>query len=501
MDVTVESTVKCALIMLTLVVQYKGQTFTLSFPNDPAPTVAEMQAQIELLTDVKKDAQRLFQKRRRVDCSDVSRPLSDVCDCSDNALSLLLMAGASTAQIEDMKATQSAVQEEMRIRENRRIVDISKRNRGIQARDAVSTSYRFHAIEPLKNFADADKAQEVLEKLANDRGILAVMAKHKWSVGVLAEMPPDGKVGVDPVCVLGLNQNKGQKILLRLRTDDLLGFRKFLSIKKVLFHELSHNVHSEHDNKFYQLMRQVEKECNELDWTNSGGAAVGGSGAILRGEDDSGTSASSGHRLGGGSAASSRLLNIAPPSSTSTSNAELLRAVQTPSIEHGDHPATTTATEDIEMKETKSITTEPAPLPQPATLHSSKPDLTMSEVHEQTVDEEVATLAMSARERRIHDAVSHLQAHYSGDAISKAVSLLYKIVSNIITHPADVKFRSIRKANRLFEGQVARFPECLEFLLALGFEDQLDKFVLVREDPALLWIGRSTLEVLLPMAA
>lgn len=139
-------------------------------------------------------------------------------------------------------------------RESRRVVDISKRNQGFQARDAVSTSYRFHAIEPLKNFADEEKAQEILEKLANDRGILAVMAKHKyvdccdacavggkrdltfsgclfrWSVGVLAEMPPDGKVGVDPVCVLGLNQNKGQKILLRLRTDDLLGFRKFLRL-------------------------------------------------------------------------------------------------------------------------------------------------------------------------------------------------------------------------------------------------------------------------------
>lgn len=50
----------------------------------------------------------------------------------------------------------------------------------------------------------------------------------RWTVGTLAEMYPDGKVGVDPVCVLGLNQNKGQKILLRLRTDDLLGFRKYL---------------------------------------------------------------------------------------------------------------------------------------------------------------------------------------------------------------------------------------------------------------------------------
>ncbi|CAH0474098.1 unnamed protein product [Peronospora belbahrii] len=217
------------------------------------------------------------------------------------------MAGASTTQIEDMKAKQDAVHRERTIRENRRVVSISKRNQQIQARNALSTSYCFHAIEPLKTFTDKEMAQEILEKLANDRGILAVMAKHKWSVGVLAEMLPDGKVGVDPVCVLGLNQNKGQRILLRLRTDDLLGFRKFLSIKKVLFHELSHNVHSEHDTNFYQLMRQIEKESNELDWTKAGGAAVGRSRMILHDEEKSMENSSSGHRLGGESAGSSRL--------------------------------------------------------------------------------------------------------------------------------------------------------------------------------------------------
>ncbi|RAW29846.1 hypothetical protein PC110_g13788 [Phytophthora cactorum] len=487
--------------MPTLSVNYKGQSHALSFPDRSSPTIAELQAQIERVVGVQPDAQRLFQKRRRVDCSDVSRLILDVCD---ESTPLLLMAGgASTAQIEDMKATQSAVQQEMKIRESRRVVDISKRNQGIQARDAVSTSYRFHAIEPLKNFADKDKAQEILEKLANDRGILAVMAKHKWSVGGLAEMPPDGKVGVDPVCVLGLNQNKGQKILLRLRTDDLLGFRKFLSIKKVLFHELSHNVHSEHDNKFYQLMRQVEKECNELDWTNSGGAAVGGSPAILHEDDSTNTSASSGHRLGGGSAGTSRLLNIGPPApiaqerEQTVPQLEVPPVAQTPPTEAEKEPTT----EDIEMEETeaakpKADSSQQADMPQAALS-----PMTLPEVHERTADEEVAALAMSDREKRIHDAVRHLQAHYSSEAISKAVSLLHKIISNIITHPSDVKFRSIRKGNRLFEGQVARFPECLEFLLALGFEDQSDKFVLVREDPALLWIGRSTLEVLLPVAA
>ncbi|ETO71715.1 hypothetical protein F444_11993 [Phytophthora nicotianae P1976] len=483
--------------MTTLSVNYKGQTYALSFPDESSPTIAELQAQIELMVGVQKDAQRLFQKRRRVNCSDELKLLRDVCD---EATPLLLMVGASTAQIEGMKATQTAVEREMKIRESRRVVDISKRNQGIQARDAVSTNYRFHAIEPLKNFADKDKAQEILERLANDRGILAVMAKHKWSVGVLAEMPPDGKVGVDPVCVLGLNQNKGQKILLRLRTDDLLGFRKFLSIKKVLFHELSHNVHSEHDNKFYQLMRRVEKECNELDWTNSGGAAVGGSPAALHDDDSTSRNVSTGHRLGGGSAGTSRLLNIAPPAPVDQGREQVVVKQEVPPT--AQKPPTVTekepTTEDVEMEETEAIKPEAAVVPQ--SLARNITDI-KPEVHERTVDEEVATLAISDREKRIHDAVRHLQTHYSAEAISKAVSLLHKIVSNIITHPADVKFRSIRKTNRLFEGQVARFPECLEFLLALGFEDQSDKFVLVREDPALLWIGRSTLEVLLPVAA
>ena len=97
------------------------------------------------------------------------------------------------------------------------------------------------------------------------------MKKHNWKVGSLAELYPEGKVGESEVCVMGLNRNKGQQILLRIRTDDLRGFRKMLFIRKVLFHELAHNVFSEHDGSFFQLMRQIEKECNELDWTQGNG--------------------------------------------------------------------------------------------------------------------------------------------------------------------------------------------------------------------------------------
>lgn len=68
---------------------------------------------------------------------------------------------------------------------------------------------------------------KLLHRLAADPGIIGIMSKHRWTVGLLSEMPPEGKVGVSPVCILGVNINAGQEISLRLRTDDLKGFRRY----------------------------------------------------------------------------------------------------------------------------------------------------------------------------------------------------------------------------------------------------------------------------------
>ena len=103
----------------------------------------------------------------------------------------------------------------------------------------LSTQYGFNDIQVLTALPNSERAREILTGLANDPGIKAVMNKYKWKVGALCEMYPEGYVGVSDVCVMGLNENKGQRILLRLRTDDLKGFRKILSIKKVLYPILS----------------------------------------------------------------------------------------------------------------------------------------------------------------------------------------------------------------------------------------------------------------------
>uniref|UniRef100_A0A0D9X9E5 WLM domain-containing protein n=1 Tax=Leersia perrieri TaxID=77586 RepID=A0A0D9X9E5_9ORYZ len=158
------------------------------------------------------------------------------------------------------------------------------------------------------------EALKRMHMLACDPGIIAIMNKHRWRVGVMTEMAPVGYVGVSPKCILGFNKNMGEEISLRLRTDDLKGFRKYESIKRTLLHELAHMVHSEHDANFFALNKQLNDEAASLDWTKSRGHVLSGRKIFDSYEDEfdlEPDSAVVGHKLGGGSSslASARVLS------------------------------------------------------------------------------------------------------------------------------------------------------------------------------------------------
>lgn len=74
-----------------------------------------------------------------------------------------------------------------------------------------------------------------------------VMHKHKFSVGLLTELAPH-----EHPHLLGLNTNAGQEIKLRIRTNDYDGFRPYRDVRRVLCHELVHNVWGDHDNNVRQ---------------------------------------------------------------------------------------------------------------------------------------------------------------------------------------------------------------------------------------------------------
>lgn len=137
-----------------------------------------------------------------------------------------------------------------------------------------SNTRRFSRFDTLP-YPSAERALQLLHRLADDRGIRGIMLQRAWNVGLLHELCPRQRPDI-----LGYNQNAGQSIALRLRTDDLTGFRHYESVRKVLLHELAHMVHGEHDHRFWALYRELERDVVRLDWSAHGGrlltSAAGG---------------------------------------------------------------------------------------------------------------------------------------------------------------------------------------------------------------------------------
>mmetsp|Transcript_6781 Transcript_6781/g.20562 ORF Transcript_6781/g.20562 Transcript_6781/m.20562 type:complete len:510 (+) Transcript_6781:133-1662(+) len=236
-------------------------------------TVKELAERLEELTGLKSEFQRIIWRGKLL--SSDGRSLREVGIPEDDSTSLLVVGPAEEA-VEKMKGLQS----DQAMRPFEESIPVKRKYEAKLTPARMRSKYTFLRTETIAGLHDEDRAAELLRQLCEDRGIAAVMEKHRWMVGNLKEMYPDGKVGVDPVCVLGLNVNMGAEIRIRLRTDDLRGFRPYYKLREVVFHELSHNVHSEHNRDFYDLMNEVAKEADAHDWTKSKGQSVGGSASL-----------------------------------------------------------------------------------------------------------------------------------------------------------------------------------------------------------------------------
>jgi WLM domain len=78
------------------------------------------------------------------------------------------------------------------------------------------------------------------------------------------------------MCLLGYNTNAGARIDLKLRTDDLKGFRPYPEIAATLIHELSHNWVSDHNLLFWTNYGQMRVEYLSRHIFGTGGIVVRG---------------------------------------------------------------------------------------------------------------------------------------------------------------------------------------------------------------------------------
>ncbi|KAG6380792.1 hypothetical protein JVT61DRAFT_5176 [Boletus reticuloceps] len=109
----------------------------------------------------------------------------------------------------------------------------------------------------LKDMPKADRALPMLQRVAVL--VKPIMRKHGWILPILAEFFPDSPN------LLGLNVNAGEQILLRLRpawAPDT--FLEEDAVVRTMLHELTHNVHGPHDEKFYKSLAELEDEYDAL---------------------------------------------------------------------------------------------------------------------------------------------------------------------------------------------------------------------------------------------
>ena len=113
---------------------------------------------------------------------------------------------------------------------------------------------------------DDARARELLERTAWQ--VQPIMRKRGWRVGVLLEMPAKVRDR------LGDNYNRGERVRLKLRRDDG-AWEAYEQVLAVMLHELVHNAIGPHDGKFFALLAELEKECEDLMARGIGGTGAG----------------------------------------------------------------------------------------------------------------------------------------------------------------------------------------------------------------------------------
>lgn len=343
-------------------------------------------------------------------------------------------------------------------------------------------------------------------------------------------MYPEGKVGISEVCVLGLNQNKGQAISLRIRTDDLKGFRNYNSIKDVMLHELTHNEFSEHDGKFWALFRRLQKEAVALDWTKQGGHTLGTSSTyerVIEEEEESGG------RLGGQTVLDSRQAMIRAAEERQLQEKQLRRGKEAktqtkvhekvpkekpvqvkrkqqkrPEVKE-DKREKKESKEEIEQmdlvspRDTPPINTtewncsactylNPPSRPTCEMCGTSSPQLPMPSTPE-PLSKELESLQSESDSHRqkILKAIQTIRSHTTKEEFEQSMRTFHLILANILEHPAEEKYKKISLTGKTFQNRIGKHFGGKELMNSVGFQEEKESLVWKRNDPGLLWLAKS----------
>lgn len=266
---------------VTITVSHRGKPQEYTFDDDAE--VMDLFTEIAGTIGIPLENQKIIAPKLGLLKWPLKEPHQSIQDLAGKKLMLTGTMGDVSKAVQEMSGL-VAQREERRQRQRamRKAAATTSRRGGIST--THEHKYTFKTVRPLNNLPHPERSQNLLERLKRDPGIVATMRKHEFEVGLLTEMEPlshtqSSHEGTSRT--LGLNRNRGEVIELRLRTDAYDGYRDYKTIRKTLCHELAHNVHGDHDRKFWDLCHQIEREVDRSDW-KSGGHTIGDTSAYHR---------------------------------------------------------------------------------------------------------------------------------------------------------------------------------------------------------------------------
>lgn len=248
---------------IKLTVTYRGVQHILSVLPDS--TFSALQVHLEELTSVPASLQKLLYKGKKTTAASQDEDMTLIEVGMKDGMKIQLL-GATMQELGGMKDAENAQRKREKILRERALkpqVKVSVIPSSIAVLANISqvrstgpppsqayTNYRFHELVPLSHLPNPSGALALLTKLSEDHAIRHIMQTHQFSVGVLTELAPH-----EHPELLGLNVNRGQSIKLRLRTERYDGFRTYREVRRVLCHELTHNVLGPDHDENVSVMR------------------------------------------------------------------------------------------------------------------------------------------------------------------------------------------------------------------------------------------------------
>lgn len=296
-----------------------------------------------------------------------------------------------------------------------------------------------------------------------------------------------------------------------------------------MLHELAHCDHMNHDDQFWKLFRQLEREVVELDWRKTKGYVLGHGNSDIAPLHLPGTLIHHPPK--------DDIVQLSPQSNENDYVPEIIPDPLPKPLSPHQEPVVTL----LPKKEINPLSFETIPIPMEEDLPQNPPSENISQeqkldskketeqywscsactyhnhtkdnicqicgssktIQQQSITEitnesSLLTIQQSTSdiERTLSSEIDQLLKTTSKEEANHTLKTIRTILGNLLHHPNEEKFKKISLTNKVYQNKIAKYPTAHQILLKAGFEEdkQQGQLIFNRKDYGLIWLACSLID-------